>query len=56
MDRFTGSKYDYMARRALANIPPEHQGRYRITEEMTDIEQFKEQRPGTEPYEITQED
>lgn len=56
MNRFPGSKYDYMGRRALANIPEHYWARYHITEEEVSLEKFKQQRSGTEPYEITQED
>ena len=56
MRRFPGSIYDYKARRALAEVPQRYWGRYEITAEEIDLDYFKTQRPGTEPYKLTEDD
>ena len=55
MNRWPGTRYDYMARRALAQMPERYRGRYQITKEDIDLEYFKKQRPDTKPY-IIKED
>ncbi len=55
MNRWPGTRYDYMARRALGQIPERYLGRYQITKEDIDLEYFKKQRPDTKPY-IIKED
>jgi hypothetical protein len=55
MNRWPGSRYDYMARRALAQMPERYQGRYRITKEDIDLEYFKKQRPDTKPYMVKED-
>lgn len=56
MSRWPGSKYDYMARRALSQVPQRYWGRYKITADEVDLEYFKTQRPETKPYTITEDD
>jgi hypothetical protein len=56
MSRWPGSEYDYKARRALAQIPKRFWGRYKITEEEVDLEYFRQQRPNTIPYTVTEDD
>ncbi len=55
MNRWPGTKYDYMARRALGQIPERYLGRYQITKEDIDLEYFKKQRPDTKPYMIKED-
>ena len=52
MNSWPGTIYDYKARRALAQIPERHWPRYKITEELISLEEFKTQRPNTKPYQI----
>lgn len=55
MNRWPGTRYDYMARRALGQIPERYLGRYQITKEDIDLEYFKKQRPDTKPYMIKED-
>jgi len=55
MERWPGSEYDYKARRALAQIPKRFWERYKITQEEVDLGFFKEQRPNTKPYTVTED-
>ena len=56
MNRWPGSKYDYMARRALGQVPQQYWGRYKITADEVDLEYFRKQRPDTKPYTIKEDD
>ena len=56
MKRWPGSRYDYMARRALSKVPENYWSRYGITGEEVDLEYFKKQRPDTKPYTLTEDD
>jgi hypothetical protein len=55
MSRWPGSEYDYKARRALAQVPKRFWERYKITEEEVDLEYFRQQRPNTIPYTVTED-
>lgn len=52
MNRWPGTVYDYKARRALAQMPERFWKRYKITEELISLKEFKLQRPETKPYKI----
>ncbi len=56
MERWPGSRYDYMARRALSEVPQRFWGRYQITDKEIDLEYFKKQRPDTIQYTVTEDD
>jgi hypothetical protein len=56
MDRFSGSIYDYKARRALAQVPQRYWRQYKITDELVDLSEFTKQRPNTYPYEPKEDD
>jgi hypothetical protein len=56
MQKFPGTIYDYKARRALAQVPQRYWDRYKITDEEVDLDYFKQQRPNTIPYTVTEDD
>ncbi len=56
MNRWPGSRYDYMARRALSQVPQRYWERYKITAQEVDLEYFKTARPSTKPYTIKEDE
>jgi len=56
MQKFPGTIYDYKARRALAQVPQQYWGRYKITDEEVRLDYFKQPRPDTMPYTVTEDD
>ncbi len=54
--RFPGTIYDYKARRAMTEIPQQYWGRYKITDEEVSLDYFKQPRPDTIPYTVTEDD
>jgi hypothetical protein len=55
IQRWPQSSFAYRAKLMLADLPERYQKRYQVTEKEKDVSMFAEQKPGTKPYTIREE-